>query len=726
MQTTYPRTGLHSDFLQANLAELREKAFSRVVRLMGIAAYILVTWSLWPNGTPVPARLVWGLLGCGLILACVLSHWLARQRLGIGSLVLMSGLTACISVALLILRSADILYLFILPISFAGILLDEMAGIIVTVFALTLAAFAILFGVVPELLPVSLLALVLAAGANLIVISNLYTALTWALLGYDSARRNQDIARERKGELEQTLSSLSITTNTLYRTNEALEFARRQADEARKIKQNFAQMISHELRTPLNLIVGFTETMIKSPETYGVPLAPRYLRDLSVVYRNACHLQSLVNDVLDLARIDAAQMSLQVEQTALAEIVDDMIITARGLVEAQHLIFNAKIESNLPFVWVDPIRIRQVIYNLLNNAARYTSQGEIDLRVHSCTDKPGWVEFAVSDTGIGIPPDQLQRIFEPFQQVLVQGQARKGGVGLGLTISQDLARMHGGYIHVESTLGVGSTFYFRFPVRPPPLDLLHGSILPAVSQRLEPLDKVVLLVTRSLSAASMVSRHLQGCRTIVVSNLLQGKSIIQQVIPQMVIVDTLDLDTDPEAVSAQISGWGLSNTYLILCPLPGEELLRQQFGVYGYLIKPVAQNTLWDTLRPLGDAVQTVLVVDDDQNFTRLIERMLDNRLRRYRVLHAHSGQEAIEIAHQQSPHVILLDLELPDIDGLQVIERLRANERSASIRIIVVSGNDLNWSMSLSGHMTVFRSSGMTSTDVVNWIAGLANTCLL
>ncbi|MBI1281763.1 MAG: response regulator [Anaerolineaceae bacterium] len=709
-----------------NFIELREKAFSRVVLLISTVSYLLVTWALWPSGSPSPIRLFAGLIGCALALSCVSSHWIGRRKLGVASLMLMVNLTACISIGFLLLRSADFLYLFIFPISLAGILFDKTAGIIITIYVLILNLLAAVVGWTTDPLPISLVGLVIMTGANLIVLSNLYTALTWALLGYDTARRNQDIARERKGEIEETLNSLNVSANTLHRTNEALKLARTQADEARALKQNFAQMISHELRTPLNLIVGFTETMMKSPETYGGALGPRYLRDLSVVYRNASHLQSLVNDVLDLARIDIAQMSLQLEETSISDVVDDVISAAQGLSDIHHCTFESEIESNLPTLWVDPIRIRQIIYNLINNAVRYASNGRVKFRVYRCDDKPDTIEFSVSDTGIGIPTDQLQQIFEPFHQVTSPGHIRKGGVGLGLTISRNLARMHGGDIRVESKLGIGSTFCFHLPVQPMVAKGTSVSAMPDHSVRLiAHHDHVVLLVTKSLSAVNMLSRHLKGCRTIVANDFSKAETIIRQIIPQIVIIDALDPDFDADKIAEQMISWGLPDAYLIICSLPGEELLRRQFGVYSYLIKPITQPTLWDTLQPLGDSVRSILVVDDDQNFTRLIERLLDNRLKRYRVFQAHSGLEALEVITRQSPDLILLDLDLPDIDGIQVIEKLREQPQFSDIKVIVITGNDLNLTMNKCGKLTVLKPAITTSTDVLNWISALLDTHL-
>jgi signal transduction histidine kinase len=221
----------------------------------------------------------------------------------------------------------------------------------------------------------------LVALASYLSENNLYTALDWLWHAYGLAHKNEQEAFERRAELRRALKALDEATHRLERANYMLVLAHDEAETARRLKQEFPQTISHELRTPLNLIVGFTELMIESPEHYKEPLAPAYLRDLNIVHRNASHLQKLVNDVLDLARIEAAQVAMLPEETDPAVLVREAVNTARSLIESRHLALHTEIEPDLPHLWVDPTRIRQVIFNLLNNAARFTEQGSVTVRV---------------------------------------------------------------------------------------------------------------------------------------------------------------------------------------------------------------------------------------------------------------------------------------------------------------------------------------------------------
>jgi len=254
----------------------------------------------------------------------------------------------------------------------------------------------------------------------------LYTVLEWVWNGYEQARRNAQVSQQRGAELRQTLKALNEAMHRLERTQHMLALALEQADEARQVKQQFVQTISHELRTPLNLIIGFTELMAQSPEYYGYPLPEPYVRDLSIVHRNASHLQSLVNDVLDLARIEATEMSLVLELASPADLVAEAVSTARSLIESQGLALQMEIEPDLPDLQVDSTRIRQVLFNLLNNAARFTERGSVTVSVRRQEDE---VIFSVQDTDVGIAPEDISKVFQEFKQLDGGTRRRHGGIG---------------------------------------------------------------------------------------------------------------------------------------------------------------------------------------------------------------------------------------------------------------------------------------------------------
>jgi signal transduction histidine kinase/CheY-like chemotaxis protein len=710
--------------LQENVLELRDDSFKIILLLTAVVAWIWFSWAVWPEDSYSLYRSdAWAI--SGLLLVVVGLSYAVRSRWSVylASYLFIGGLVVAITGALLVLKSIEVGYLYVLPVIFCSVLFGqyELLGAAAAAGSLTLFA-----GLVePALQTPGVVALLITIGLTTITIliatNNLQKALAWALNGYLEAHKNELVARERKATLERALKNLDTAMAKLERANAMLTQARNEAEEARRVKQQFAQTISHELRTPLNLIAGFTETMIKSPEYYGAPLPPLYLRDLSVVYRNACHLQNLVNDVLDLARLESAYLSLELEELDLCDVIEDAISTARGLVEGRGLALNTTIAPNLPLVWGDAVRLKQVLLNLLNNAARFTEQGGVTVRAEAQGDA---VLVSVTDTGIGIPEENIADIFESFRQLENPMQRRTSGAGLGLAISQQLIGLHGGQIWVESEVGVGSRFFFSLPTgRVETLDVDRS--LEDMTLRLgvaERSEHAVLIVTRSPSAAALLARTLANHRTLVVSDLDQARAASQQVIPQMIIIDTGTENLDE--VDLHLFAEDLPRTVIITCPLPGEEPLRKRLSVEGYLIKPVTHESLWDVLRRFSDDLNKVLVVDNDQDFARLLGRMLSNPVRDYHVTYAYSGREALGMIRRSKPEIMLLDLNLPDIDGLEVIHKIRAAPIFADMRIVVITGyEEIDLSNLLAGTICIARGQGLTPTEIVNWIkAGLHN----
>jgi signal transduction histidine kinase/CheY-like chemotaxis protein len=656
------------------------------------------------------------------------------------------GATLC---AALTFPAQGMLYLFVAPVVFASVLLSQpaflavAAGAGLAILGVDLARMGVplLWGEKPfplqtialairslredTGLPLAMLGLV--SLSSWLSVRSLYTALTWFWHAYEQARHNERMARDHQAELKRTLKALDEVTHRLERANYMLTLARDQAEEAQRLKQQFAQTISHELRTPLNLIVGFAELMTESPEYYGDELPMAYLRDLNIIHRNACHLQELVNDVLDLARIEAAQMSILPEETDPALLVQEAVNTARSLIEARHLALHTKIEPDLPRVWVDPTRIRQVLFNLLNNAARFTETGSVSVSVCRQEDE---VRFAVADTGIGIAPEDIPRIFEEFHQADRGTRRQHGGIGLGLAISRRFVELHEGHIWVTSQPGKGSTFYFCLPVHRAELTALFETSWPATSQkragkgREEP---ILLAVTRSLTAAALLTRYVRGFQTVVAPTLEQAGHLAGQIVPQAVVIDKACEEPGPAGLEALGRAWQLPDIPFMVCPLPGEEPLRQRLAVDGYLIKPVARQSLWEVLRRFGEDVDKVLVIDDDQDFVLMISRLLeDSPVRRYQVISAYSGREGLAMVRHHHPDLVLLDLMLPDMDGTQVIERMRADARWQRIPIVIVSAQDeMDHQLVLEGPLVVAKAESLTAGEVVQWIQNVVDATM-
>jgi CheY-like chemotaxis protein len=446
------------------------------------------------------------------------------------------------------------------------------------------------------------------------------------------------------------------------------------------------------------------------------------MRDLSIVYRNACHLQSLVNDVLDLARIEAAQLGLVPEETDVAGLVRDVVNTARNLVEARGLDLQVEIAPELPHLFLDPTRIRQVLFNLLNNAARFTDEGHVRVRVWPRDED---VIFSVADTGRGIAPEDLERIFEEFQQVDGSTRRPREGAGLGLAISRRFVELHNGHIWVESVLGEGSTFYFSLPVEHEHLDITPESpMLVSETAPARPSDSLILAVTRSPSTATLLNRYIHGYRAAIVRDLANARRAMRQLMPQAVVIDTTSEAAAPEDLQELATQWGRPRVPFVACPFPGEEAMRQRLNVDGYLIKPITASNLEDMLNRLGTEIESLLIVDDDADFVRLVNRMLAVSLRQYQVSSAYSGQEALALLQSRQPDAVLLDLMLPDIPGAEVVTRIRELPGGEDLPIIIVSAQDeMDSPRLIEGTMLITKAEGLMPGEAVRWIQEVLDT---
>jgi signal transduction histidine kinase len=263
-----------------------------------------------------------------------------------------------------------------------------------------------------------------------------------------------------------------ITTleEELAQTKHELTEARRQLHEADKLKSEFIATVSHELRTPLNSIIGFAKLLLK--QKIG-PLNPIQQTDISVIYDSAQHLLSLVNDILDLSKIEAGKIRLDPVWVSVEEIIVGVMASTIILIEGKPIELRDEIEPHLPKVFVDRGRIRQVVINILSNAAKFTDAGSIAMRVGKISkNEQEFICFSIKDTGIGIAPEDMDKVFEAFRQIDSSVARRAEGTGLGMPISYRLISLHGGELWVESQVGHGSTFSFTIPLQPP-ASLLH-------------------------------------------------------------------------------------------------------------------------------------------------------------------------------------------------------------------------------------------------------------
>ncbi len=717
-----------ADYQTAFRDSLHDRRASSLASTIPLALLAACAWFVWgwtatPNRVDLARPGTW--VGIPLLaIAPAIALWLRPRHVTLAAHILVWSVLVATAAAVVALPAGSAAVLLAVPVVFASVLLDHRAIFLAAVLMGSVAmwqfrgeGYHTLHAWVP------LLALVMTSVAAAQSVSNLSTALAWAWNSYEQALRNEQEMRQRQAELKRALKALDEASYRLERANHMLSIARDQAEEARRLKQEFAQTISHELRTPLNIVVGFAEVMVQSPEYYGAALPIPYQRDLGIIYRNARHLQDLVNDVLDLSRIEAAQMTLVRDKVPATTLVRDALGTVRSLVESRGLELIADVGPNLPYLRVDALRIRQVLFNLISNAVRFTEKGSITVRAQRGN---GEVLFAVEDTGVGIAPDDLKGIFEEFRQADSSSRRRYQGAGLGLAISKRFVELHGGRIWAESELGVGSTFRFALPADEQTAD---SPALPSLASRLtRTVDHqssempVLLTVTRSPSAVALISRYVAEYRTIAVPSLGEARRAIARMAPQIVLVDETSEPLQPPELDEFASEPALATSLVLSCRLPGEESLRQQLDADAYLVKPVSHQSLWDTLRQFGPNIDHVLLVEDDRDFARLVTRLLeDSPVRQYQVSCASTGAEAMAHLKQWPVDLVLLDLVLPDMDGSVVLQRMHQHPAWAQIPVVVVSAQEeLDPAAALGTTLTVAQRRGITPSLLVQCIQSI------
>ena len=515
---------------------------------------------------------------------------------------------------------------------------------------------------------------------------------------FERARRMLEEARQRKAGMEQAVADVARANRQLALANQRIGALRLIAEDAQKTKAAFVAKVSHEFRTPLNLILGLVELMAQSSDIYDVELPFEMEKDLQVVLRNCRHLSSMIDDVLDLTRVETGHLTLHKERVDLVGVIDEAVQTVFPLAEKKGLALEIKAPSDLPLVYCDRVRIRQVVLNLLSNAARFTDEGRVTV---SAAAQERHVVVRVTDTGPGIAPEEAERIFEPFCQGQTKLWRDKGGSGLGLSISREFIRRHQGRLWLESELGVGSSFIFELPISPP---LEH----PARPERWIRSDWVWREGTFRTDRSDLADRERKP--RIVVSDPTGGLySELARFHEEIDLVRVQDPPEVRQAVQACPADVVLVNavapgsllpaldrmmptapgTLVVGCSVHRPDEPALSAGALGYLVKPVSHADLRQALQGTSNAVRRVLVVDDDPDVLQLLTRMLHTCDRGLEVDTAASGQEALE-KHRSTPFdLILLDVLMPDMDGWQVLDHLVADKPAARPGILLVSGQD-------------------------------------
>lgn len=594
------------------------------------------------------------------------------------------------------LQVPGFLTLLVIPTALAAALIGLPAGFIITIgeTALVLSSNALMPELEPAVIITSLVAIWAILGVMILVYGPVNRVAGWLWNYFQEAQELLEEAQEHRGRLEQVLADLAQANLQMTRLNILAQGLRQAAEEAQRTKEEFVANVSHELRTPLNMIIGFSETILQSPGAYGKKIPPVLLADLMVIHRNAEHLSELINDVLDLSQIDADKMALTKEQASFKEIVEEATTSIRPLYVSKGLYLNIDIPENLPPIFCDRTRIREVLLNLLSNAGRFTEHGGVSVRV--------WTEgndlmVSVADSGPGIASKDLDKVFQPFQQLDSSIRRRHGGTGLGLTISERFIQLHGGKIWVESQEGSGTTFFFCLPVASPALsgDSFLRGVTPAWEflQRTQPytaskpvIQPRFVILESGDTLHRLLTRYWDKVETVVVASLEEAIVELSRLPAQALLVNETSTDKVLEYLS--LSQKLPNNTPLIACSIPRLDELNP-WGASIRLVKPIFRETLLAALDQLNIKEGTILIVDDEPDALQLFRRMLTSLARDYRILLARDGQEALAILQECRPQVILLDLVMPNMDGFQLLQLRRQHPGLSEIPVVIISARD-------------------------------------
>jgi signal transduction histidine kinase/CheY-like chemotaxis protein len=557
--------------------------------------------------------------------------------------------------------------------------------------------------------------------------------------------QSQRVVRSVK-QIEEQKSQIEQASAQLQERAREIELARDAADAANVAKSNFLANMSHELRTPLNAIIGYSEMLIEEAEDVQ---AAGMVPDLDKIRTSGRHLLGLINDVLDLSKIEAGKMDMYLETFDVAQLVDSVAGTVRPLVEKNGNTLELRVDERVGSMHGDVTRLRQVLLNLLSNAMKFTSNGSIVLSVtRSFTDNREWMEFAVQDSGIGMTPDQVGRLFQPFTQADASTTRKYGGTGLGLTITRRFTEMMGGTVSVSSEVGRGTRFTVLLPAQvqalhPSPSGTVRSvtavelaSARPAETPHI-PVMGTVLVIDDDASTRELVERMLTraGYRVACAANAEEGLRTARALHPDAITLDVLMPEQDGWAVLTALKADAqLTDVPVVMLSMLDERQLGEALGAAAYLTKPVDRDELLATLRdsmeharPEGaGSVSRVLVVEDEQDARRLLKRTLERA--GYTVEEASDGKEALDLMARpsaQPPELILLDLMMPRMDGFAFLQALRANERWRSIPVIVVSAREMIDAdrEKLRSAANVLQKGSYTSDELLRVVGEAAST---
>jgi signal transduction histidine kinase/DNA-binding response OmpR family regulator len=476
----------------------------------------------------------------------------------------------------------------------------------------------------------------------------------------------------------------------LRRENMELEKQNRRVQEANRLKSEFLANMSHELRTPLNAIIGFAEMMHDGKVGSVSDQHKEFLGDILTSSR---HLQRLINDVLDLAKVEAGKMEFVPEPVNLLKLAEEMRDTLRSLAARKRIFLNVDVapEFKTSDIMIDPGKLKQVLYNFLSNAIKFTpEEGRVTVRVFS--DQPDFFRLEVEDTGIGIKPEDLSKLFVEFQQLDASTAKKYQGTGLGLSLTKRMVEAQGGEVGVRSEVGRGSIF---FAVLPKKGQHLVSSSVPIEDVLRDPTEgRRILVIEDDAQERKWLQQTLSkaGYSVELAWTGAQALTLCREQVFDAITLDILLPDTSGSELLKVIRASGPNrSTPVIVVSVVSEKEMGRGFAIHDFLVKPVKTEDLLASLQRGGiypDNSQRILVVEDEAGNRKLMEKMLN--VMGYTPICCESGESALDMVAKNPPAAIILDLLLPGIDGFQFLDRLKQIRPGGHPPVIVWTNKDL------------------------------------